>query len=102
ENSAPLPTAAQEAACRELLKAVDDAKTKWAAENHALAGSTVFESQIKPYLDPKFLVNGKLACPLGGQILIGDIGQPAASTALAPPAEPEKTAAPAAPPTPPY
>lgn len=86
----------EETTCRELLKAIDDAKSKWAAENHASAGLTVFESQIKPYLDPKFLVNGKLVCPLGGQILIGDVGQPATSTALMPPTEPEAPA-PAAP-----
>ena len=83
------PSASQLEACRDLLKAVDDAKAKWAQEYHAPAGSTVFESQIRPYLDPKFLVNGRLACPLGGQVLIGDVGQPATSTALAQPAEPQ-------------
>ena len=99
KKSEPAAPSVEEAACRELLKAVDDAKAKWAAENHAPSGSTVFESQIKPYLDPKFLANGKLACPLSGQILIGDVGQSATSTALMPLAEPEAPAptAPSAP-----
>lgn len=83
-------------ACLSLLKSVDEAKAKWAAANQAPAGTTVFESQIKQYLDPKLLLDGKLVCPLGGEIIIGDVGQPATSTALAVPSrEPAPAATPA-------
>jgi len=100
KSGPPSDPAAAEAACRKLLAAIDDAKAKWAAQNQAQPGSTVFESQITPFLDPKLLVDGKLVCPLGGQILIGDVGQSATSTALAPSASSPEPPPPTSTPTP--